>query len=289
MVPPVIFKSWKPLASTLLLAAGLSSASAQSNDCATCSAASKPESGFWHNPSAPGSGFALRIYGSTIAGGYFGFDGQEQQWLTFSGTLQPVDQTYGWRVESDLYVASGTGCFGCMTVPGIAKVAGSLEIEFYGRTAGRFRAPAGEWVPLELFTFGIDAYAEFSPVAATPVPELEGPWVLVFTSPAAGHITARYYSQSAWAYGDGSRDDDVVGYLFAYSDSIPESEPMANLVCRIESNRPNCTISQLFDRFGNMIRPPAKFKLDLRDLSPVRFRGYGQDGATVEGFRIGVD
>lgn len=262
---------------------------AQASECASCSSAIKPESGFWHTKGAPGAGFTLRIYGTTVAGAYFGFEAGKPEWLTFSGRLNRNDEAAVWQLSTEVYAPSGTGCFGCVPIAGTAAPVDKVEMEFFSRTTGRYRAEGGAWLPLDLFAFGIDTFAELAPASDVQFPDLEGPWVLVFTDPSASDITSKYFSQSAWAYGDGGRDDSVMSYLFSYAVTGSESEPLSYLVCKSANGAPVCTASQLIDRFGQLVRPPIDYQIRSSDISAVRFKGTSANGATLEGFRVGVD
>lgn len=261
--------------------------------CDACDPASRPESGFWHNPDRPGTGLSLRIYGDSIAGTYLGYDRRARVWLTWSAALERMEEAgvgRGWRAGGVLYRPEGLGCIGCEdSRTESATAIGRLEMEFSARSEGRYRLDDGPWIRLQLYGFGVDAHPEFAPAHPYPIPDLDGPWMLAFRDSQADTPQSSHYGYAAWASGDGARDDDLVGYLFTQAETAAESVPVGDLVCRDAIPHPVCVFSQYLGRRGELTRPDRQYFLSIEEITATRFKARARDGSLVEGFAVDKD
>ncbi len=255
-----------------------------------------PESGFWHNPLQTGSGFSLELQHRKLAGGYFGFtaDGRAV-WYTFSGQMVRAGSAdaYAWSVDADAYESRGGACLGCAYVaPGAAQAVAHLRFEFLQRSLARFRVGEGPWTLIQPFTYGVVANLEFAPEVSFAVPDLEGPWVLVFQKDLGygDEFSRRAYFALAYGFGGPPVDDRLAYYGFFEPVGPPELQSVGNLKCdRASDGTPIC---KYISGNGNGLiqqAPGKEFILPLGNLSDSRFKGEAADGETVEGFRIDHD
>lgn len=268
--------------------------------CGQCISSQRPpapESGFWHNPLKPGTGFTLELQRSTLAGAYFGYDPRGQPlWYTFSGPLirAELGEPFSWSVVTDLYQFAGGACLGCAYLRPNGTTVARLRIEFLQRSLARFRVDEGPWTLMQPLVYGIPAFPEFAPAISFPVPDLEGAWVLVFHDPRAAHtasVATRAYA--AHFYGDGdpldSRNGDF-GYIVLEPPSISSDTPVGSFECKGTSDgSPLCKYRALGGFSHDRAAAAKEFFFPLGNISDSRFKGEASDGETVEAFRLDYD
>jgi hypothetical protein len=265
--------------------------------CASCLAPARPtlpEPGFWHDPHEPGSGFTLEVQQGVLAGAFLTYDPAGAPiWYSFSGELNrgPVDSNVLWKASATAKKSSEGACAGCeYRAPDEATVAGEFEFEFLQRALGRYRFNEGVWHFIRPLNFAYAAHAEFAPESSYAVPELDGPWVLVFRNRTALDEAHAHYSQMAYVDDDPVRTDRLV--LASFSDELGpvESVLVGSLDCRPgDGTDVVCRYHQYYGRGGQPLGGEKIFHLPLGNITETRFKGEASDGETVEGFRVDRD
>jgi hypothetical protein len=250
-----------------------------------------PESGIWSDPLRPGTGYTLNLQRRTTAGAYFGYapDGRAI-WYVFSGPLLPATAgaDYAWSLEATATEYRGGGCIDCPHAPPQAGTARfEMRFEFLQRSLARVRVDDGPWALIRPQTWGVATSPEFAPSTSFPVPELAGPWVLVFQNLQDFPLEISRIAYVAESTGDVSGPDDAritMGFF-------PNDTPLGFLDCtRSSDGTPTCRFSALYTRNGPAPSSNGKeFILPLGNISASRFKGEAADGETVEGFRIDHD
>jgi hypothetical protein len=164
---------------------------------------------------------------------------------------------------------------------------GTLEVEFYSRSSGRYRIDNGEWFQIRPLVFGYPAAAEFEPTVSTLVPDLTGSWVLVFQDGAGSTNPSAYYSQMSYANDDPARGDALVLTLFTQELSTSESAPIGDLLCsRGENEAVICRFRQFYDRRGAPLNPRKEYFLELGNVTRHRIDARAPDGSRLEAHRV---
>lgn len=261
--------------------------------CSLCLPPSRPalpEPGHWYNPLQPGSGFTFDVQNHTLAGAFFSYeiDGAPV-WYTFAGKLQRGAGDTLWTVSADLHRSFGGNCARCAyRFPSVSTSGERLTIEFMQRGVGRFRLGEEAWQIIQPLNFGYFARQEFAPEFHYAVPDLTGPWSLIFREPFQDMERGSYYGYVSFLQDDLEFGDGSVVYYFSQDHSV-ETILTGDLVCKGEGNDIQCVLSHYYGRGGVHLSPHKKFYFPLGNITETRFKGEALDGETVEGFRIGRD
>jgi hypothetical protein len=284
-------------------------------DCPEFTQLAYPETGVWSHPERPGTGLMFEVQRGILGGGLFGYaeDGSAR-WYLISGALQaaPDDPQVSWRLSAQALEFSGGACIACEYVaPQPAQSAGTVEIEFLQRNLARYRVDESEWTTIWPLTYGSAAPAHFSGISDYPVPDMAGPWILVFrefnhnfdpTSPLTfpgldepwqGDDPSYYVQRIGFIRGSYNPATRRFGTsaIRRLNTTSPESFGYAELRCAAEllPVSVSCWLEQMFDRSGQPIQGGKLYHIPLGNLGDSRFKGQAEDGSTVQGFRLGYD
>jgi hypothetical protein len=284
-------------------------------DCPEFTQLAYPETGVWSHPERPGTGLMFEIQRGILGGGLFGYgaDGTAR-WYLISGPLQaaPDDPQVSWRLSTPALEFSGGSCISCSyEAPETPASAGTFEIEFLQRNLARYRIDEGEWTTIWPLTYGSNAPAHFTGISDYPIPDMAGPWILVyrefrhFFDPANPLVfpgldepwqgdDPTYYVQRVGFYRGTFFPQSrryVTTAVRRVNSTSPEEQVYASIVCTEAPLQVSigCELVQYFDRFGAPIQGGNRYHIPLGNLGDGRFKGQADDGATVQGFRLGYD
>lgn len=143
-----------------------------------------PETGSWYNPQAGDkTGLNLEVQNGTLSGAYYGYDGYgDQVWLLFSGPLR-IDRMGHFVFSGQLTRSSGGGCIidcnaGNNNAGHSVESVGMIDIEFTGRTTGRFRVNGNEFQTIRALSYGTSAEAAFPEFPDQMLPNFNGTWAI---------------------------------------------------------------------------------------------------------------
>lgn len=252
-----------------------------------------PESGFWYNPDQPGTGYSIEVQGRTLAGSYHGYTPEGQpEWFTFSGLLERAEAGagYAWHMQSPLFRSAGGACLSCpYTPPETTQPVALVRFEFQQRSQARVSVDAGEWELIQPLVFGVATTPEFTPVVEFPVPDLDGPWVLVFQDDNGNSDDFSRYAfiVNIKGFAENPIVDQRFDYVVVREVVPPEGELIGDLGCvALADGTPTCRFKSYV---GRGVGRNKDFFLPLGNLSDSRFKAEAADGETVEGFRIDHD
>jgi hypothetical protein len=252
-----------------------------------------PESGIWSDPQRFGTGFTLNLQRRTMGGAYFGYapDGRAV-WYVFTGPLMraAAGADHAWSLDATAIEFHGGACLECPhTPPDAGTPRHALRFEFQQRSLARVRVGDGPWALIRPQTYGVATSREFAPEVSFPVPDLQGPWVLVFQDLGAQGDAASRVAYAVNATRDVSPPGDrrILSGFFE-SSNASEATIVADLDCKTgDDGTPICSLKAYSSRIqGAAIK---EFILPLGNLSASRIKGEAADGETVEGFRIDHD
>ena len=258
--------------------------------CTTPGQVPYPETGAWANLAEPGSGFMLEIQNGRAAGAWFGYvaDGSAE-WRLLQAPLQlrtGEDGASFWALETASETFSGGACLGCDHASPAVERGDTVEIEFHGRNAGRYRVVRSggntAWKPIQSVTFGSDVSTvatETLPLRHVPIPD--GDWVFVFQQivPSMGR-----------------QPDSSTYHLYcqAVQDGYPrcmifEAYPAELLVSgELECDR----VSDAGERECRITLDFAtdEYRLPLASIGDARMSGISMDGKTLlHAFRVNYE
>ncbi len=146
-----------------------------------------PETGSWFNRDANDkTGLNLEIQDGVLSGAYYGYNGNgDQVWLLFSGQLS-IDQTGHFIYSGELTRSTGGGCIidcdrGNNNGGHSIETVGTIDIEFDGRSAGRFRVNDNDFQPISPLSYGNRAEALFEDFPDQLLPDFQGRWAVEYT------------------------------------------------------------------------------------------------------------
>ncbi|MEE4217836.1 MAG: hypothetical protein V2I48_09515 [Xanthomonadales bacterium] len=265
--------------------------------CENLQQAPFPETGLWHNPEEPGTGFMLEIQNGYVAGFRFAFDpnGNPDWWL-ISGPLELSEEPgVLWELNTEPIRYCEDGSQECLTqYPKLSVPYTPWRMEFLQRGYARvfWSSPMPpEPTYLTHYTFGSVSRAYFPDETPYLLPELTPDpdfslWTFIFKEPSETAYAG--WSSMVMAIGEAEvkENGEFAGKLF-YRVMIPGSPPEAlfpagEIVCgpEAESEESICLLNPGEEN---------EFRIPFGNFTDSRIFGEHADGGTVEAFRLNYD
>ncbi len=117
-----------------------------------------PESGWWWNPNASGTGYNIEIQDNVLAVATYVFDAAGAPTYYISAGAMGNDSTY----SGTLNLYSGGQCIGCSYKSPAGAAAGTISIKFLSAQSGTMTLNGGTPIPIQRFSFGINTAAPYA-------------------------------------------------------------------------------------------------------------------------------
>lgn len=125
-----------------------------------------PESGWWWNPDASGSGYNIEIQDNVLAVSTYVFDAAGNPIYYISAGLMANDKSY----SGSLDLVTGGQCIGCPYKAPTRTPVGIIKVDFADETNGRLVINNGLPIPIQRLAYGINLASPY---------KLMGEWALV--------------------------------------------------------------------------------------------------------------
>lgn len=117
-----------------------------------------PESGWWWNPNASGTGYSIEIQDNVLAVATYVFDASGAPTYYISAGAMGDDSTY----SGTLNLYSGGQCIGCSYRAPAGAAAGTISIKFLSALNGTLTFNGGAPIPIQRFSYGINTAAPYA-------------------------------------------------------------------------------------------------------------------------------
>lgn len=117
-----------------------------------------PESGWWWNPNASGSGYNIEIQDNVLAVSAYVFDGSGAPTYYISAGAMSNDSTY----SGSLNLFSGGQCIGCTYKAPTSVAAGTISIKFSTAQNGTLIINGGAAIPIQRFAYGVNTTSPYA-------------------------------------------------------------------------------------------------------------------------------
>jgi hypothetical protein len=117
-----------------------------------------PESGWWWNPNASGTGYNIEIQDNMLAVATYVFDASGAPTYYISAGAMSNDSTY----SGTLNLYTGGQCVGCAYKAPSGAAAGTITIKFSSAQQGTLTMNGGAPISIQRFGFGVNAAAPYA-------------------------------------------------------------------------------------------------------------------------------